>query len=97
MSDDEIDHLTLKKYDWRMRAHQLKRVDVEHDIHLQSWTNQQVQATKGKGTNVKSKFNKFEDFFNKDKMIKKVEGKTPTQVSKKNRIAEMARRANQGA
>ncbi|SDJ19787.1 hypothetical protein SAMN04488123_12016 [Natribacillus halophilus] len=101
MSDAEIDHLTLKNYGWRMKAIQLKRADIERDLHLQSWLNQQAKATKetGQGKNKKSKpvFKNFQEFYDHEKRVKQIEGKKTAKDEKKARMAEAAKRVNQGA
>ncbi|WP_193557003.1 hypothetical protein [Salicibibacter halophilus] len=101
MSDDEIDALTLKNYGLRMEAIQLQRVDMERDIHLQSWTNQQAKATKetGKGKTKKQKpvFKSFDEFYDHKKAEKKVSGKQTEKDKKKSSMAETAKRINKRA
>lgn len=49
-------------------AYQIRNRDRQHDIATQAWMNQSVQATKGKGKNVKSAYKSFDDFFDVNKV-----------------------------
>lgn len=101
MTDDEIESLTLVRYHWRMRAQRLQRVDIEQDIHLQSFTNQLAKKTKetGSGKNKKSVpvFQNFKDFFDYDKRIRQIEGdsdKDKAEKERRRKLADMAARIN---
>ncbi|AXF57795.1 hypothetical protein DT065_00420 [Salicibibacter kimchii] len=70
-------------------------------MHLQAWTNQQIKATKetGQGKNKKSVpvYKNFKDFFNYEKRMKQIDGKTTKEDKEKKRLAEVAKRLNQRA
>ncbi|WP_461241132.1 hypothetical protein [Paucilactobacillus sp. N302-9] len=84
--------MTISEYFLRLEAIQLQHNDQEEMIHLQAWTNQMVQATKGSKKNPKPKFTKFEDFYNHSKIEKGIRSEyesgidTPEKKAKRNRI-----------
>lgn len=59
----KIETMTISEYYTRLEAYQLKQVDVQKNLALQSWFNQSVQATTGSAKNPKPKYSKFEKFF----------------------------------
>lgn len=59
----------MREYQIRMEAYQLKRVTEEHDIALQAFLNQSVQATKGSQKHPVPRYRKFTQFFDYDKFI----------------------------
>ncbi|MEM5097283.1 hypothetical protein AACB36_01010 [Enterococcus faecalis] len=62
--------MTLYEYEVRLLAFQLKRLDHERDLYLQSWLNNQIKATKGKKSEPYYKeFNKFFNFEEREKLI----------------------------
>lgn len=63
--------MTLVEYQLRMEAYQLKKVERQDEIAMQSWMNQVVKATTGK-KHPKPKFKKFEDFFDRQGSINQV-------------------------
>ena len=46
------------------KAYRIKQENIERNIALQAWMNQAVQATKGKGKNVRSLYRNFDEFYN---------------------------------
>lgn len=89
--------MTLYEYDLKMRAHNLARVDKEHDMHLQAWLNYQVTATREQGKKQVPVFKKFEDFFDYKKRLKEVEQPKQKAISPKMRkMARIAARVNTG-
>lgn len=62
----DIGWLTLREYQLRIEAYQVKQVHRREDIARQAWDNQQVQATTGSGKNIKSKWKNFKAFFDLD-------------------------------
>ena len=54
--------MTLYEYEVRLLAFQLKRLDHERDLYLQSWLNNQIKATKGKKS--EPYYKEFNKFFN---------------------------------
>ncbi|WP_270284706.1 hypothetical protein, partial [Enterococcus faecalis] len=66
----EIERMTLYEYEVRLLAFQLKRLDHERDLYLQSWLNNQIKATKGKKSEPYYKeFNKFFNYEEREKLI----------------------------
>lgn len=64
----EIDRMTLYEYEMRMKAFELRRVDREYEIHLQAWSNWNVQATKRSGKKKRVPvFKFFRQFFDYEK------------------------------
>jgi hypothetical protein len=61
-------------YEFRLLsiAYQVKLHDQQFDSAYQAWMNQQVQATKGSGKNVKSAYKTFDDFFNNKKQFERI-------------------------
>ncbi|WP_429971278.1 hypothetical protein ACQW5G_01155 [Fructilactobacillus sp. Tb1] len=55
--------MTISEYYTRLEAYQLKQVDIQKNLALQSWFNQSVQATTGSSKNPKPKYTKFDKFF----------------------------------
>lgn len=91
----DIDTLTLYEYEARMYAYRLKQVDEELKMHKQAWLNHQVTATKQQNKKQVPVFKKFKDFFDYEKELKKVEIKDD-KISKENqRLARIAKMANE--
>lgn len=63
--------MTLAEYQLRMEAYSLQQIKIQERLHLQAFLNQTVQATKGK-KNPKPVYQKFEQFFNAQKMVDQV-------------------------
>ena len=59
-----MDDLLLSEYQMLMKAHALKQVDKEYEMHLQAWLNQRAKDTKQKGKKTVPVFRKFDEFFN---------------------------------
>lgn len=88
--------MTLYEYEMQMRAYNLKRVDKEYDIHLQAWLNHAATATKEQGKKVVSVYKDFQDFFDYKKRLRELE--TPTKRTEPHliRLAQIAKKANEG-
>jgi hypothetical protein len=73
----EVDRLTIPEYHLLMEAVRLKQVDADYRNHLQAFLNFCVKAEKKSGK-YKSKpvFDKFKKFYDYDKQIKKITGKS---------------------
>ncbi|RFA36231.1 hypothetical protein CAI16_05435 [Virgibacillus dokdonensis] len=71
-----------------MKAYRLKRIDKEHDMHLQAWLNHQVTSTKEQGKKQVPVFRSFKDFFNYDKRI---EEETNPKLNMSQKAMKMAR------
>lgn len=68
---EEVGRLSLDEYDMYMEVAQLRDYDRERAIHEQAWANQTVQATTSNGK--RSKYRKFNDFYDDEKQIRKVQ------------------------
>lgn len=72
-----MDKITIKEYELLMKAVSLKKVDKSYDLHAQAFLNFSVQAEKRAGKNkTKPVYNRFEKFFDYEKEVNKVLGKT---------------------
>lgn len=77
-------------------AYQIKNRDKQHDLATQAWLNQSVQATKGKGKNMKSAYKNFDDFFNVNKVNDQIfKGGNGKQQNEGMSIAERNRMLNE--
>lgn len=80
-----------------MKAYQLKRIDKMHEMHLQSWLNHQVTATKEKGEKQVPVFETYKDFFDYEKKLEEIEQPKKKAISPKlKRLAQIAAQANEG-
>jgi len=75
---NQVNRLTLYDYSLKMKAYSLQVVDKQYYMHLQSWLDQQVQATKGEGRNQKPYYKKFKEFFDYEKAERDVRGEDYT-------------------
>lgn len=70
---EDIDRMTFYEYELRMKAYALKRTDEEYRIHLQAWTNREVNAKRKKGKRgmeyVFKDFKKFFDYEKRSRMV----------------------------
>lgn len=90
----EIKIMEFPEYLLKMKAYRLKRIDKEHDMHLQAWLNHQVTSTKEQGKEQVPVFKSFKDFFDYEKRIAE-ETKPKQSISKKARnMARIASVAN---
>ncbi len=88
--------MTITEYELRLKAYRLKRLDEQEMVHLQAWTNWQVQATKQQGKKKVSVYPSFKKFFDKEKLENNILG-IQTQESKlkqDNRLMSLMRKAN---
>lgn len=83
--------MEFPEYLLRMKAYRLKRIDKEHDMHLQAWLNHQVTSTKEQGKKQVPIFRNFKEFFDYEKRIEE-EIKPKQSISQKARM--MARIAS---
>lgn len=88
--------LSIYEYRLRMEAYNLSRVDKELEMHKQAWLNHLVTATKESGKNIVPVFKEFKDFFDYKKELKKVENPTKTIDPRMKRLAQIAKRVNEG-
>lgn len=64
--------MTIHEFSVYQLAFQIKSQHEMYNIALQSWFNQTVQATTGSGKNVKSKYSKFDQFYDNEKNFKQI-------------------------
>lgn len=91
----EIETMTISEYYTRLEAYQLKQVDIQKNLALQSWFNQTVQATTGSSKNPKPKYSTFEKFFDALSQENKIKSTfdpdyKPTILSKKGKKERQA-------
>jgi hypothetical protein len=77
-----------------MKAHALKQIDKEYDMHLQAWLNNQVKATKEVGKKYVPIYEKFKDFFDYEERINQVQSKKKKITPDMKRKAKAALMAN---
>ncbi|AIM25227.1 hypothetical protein [Melissococcus plutonius] len=70
----EIKRMSLREYELRMTACQLRMLDDRQKIYEQAWANQQVQATKKSGKKSIPVYDTFEKFFNYKKFEQEILG-----------------------
>lgn len=92
----EIETMTISEYYTRLEAYQLKQVDIQKNLALQSWFNQTVQATTGSSKNPKPKYSTFEKFFDALSQENKIKSTfdpdyKPTVFSKKGKKEQQAK------
>ncbi|MGN7284341.1 hypothetical protein ACTHP3_05235 [Shouchella rhizosphaerae] len=91
----EAEILTLKEYQVRMKAYQLKRVDKEFEMHHQAWINNQVKATKEVGKKPVPIYKTFKEFYDYEAQVKEIHNPGSYKLSKRlRRLAKLATRAN---
>lgn len=84
--------MTLREYQMLMEAHGLKQIDDLYLIKRLAWENQQATATDKKG---KSAFKGFDDFFDYQKAIDRLLGKTVADdVMADKKLFDLMRKAN---
>lgn len=67
-----IKRMTLREYQLRLEAYQIRRVNEQESLATLAWQIQSVQATKGSSKHPKPVFEKFRDFFDTQKYIDQV-------------------------
>ena len=66
--------MTLSEFQLRQRAHVIQQLDKEREMHLQAYLNRAVKAKNRKGTEYI--FKKFSDFYDHEKVKRKVLGRS---------------------
>lgn len=95
MSVLEARRTTLWEYHIHSIAYRLEREEQIHMLHRQSWLNQQVQATKGKGKHIRPVFESFDDFYDEERRYyMALKNESPKPTVEQNKVAEMNRRIN---
>lgn len=75
-------------------AYQVKKQDMRSNASYQSWQNQNVQATKGKGKNTRSAYKNFNDFYDAEKDFESIFVTEPQEKKRRLSMAERNRRLN---
>lgn len=89
--------LTLPEYALLMKAHRLKRIDKEHDMHLQAWVNQSAKAMKEVGKKQVPVYKSFKEFFDYEKRLAEIEKPKKAKLTRnQKRMAELAAKVNAG-
>ena len=81
--------MTLYEFGLYGLAYQVKKQDIRSNASYQSWQNQNVQATKGKGKNARSAYKKFSEFYDAEKDFESI---FVTEIQEKKRRLSMAER-----
>lgn len=67
MTIKDAERTTLADFEVMLKAHQLRFVDKQLELHLSAWLNQQIKGTTRDGKPIYSNFQKF---FNYEKLIR---------------------------
>lgn len=69
----EIQRMTFREYNLRIKAWNLRRVDEEYGIALQAWMNREIEAQKKKGKNkYEYVYKSFKEFYDYEKRTKEI-------------------------
>ena len=80
-----------------MKAHELRKIDKEYDMHLQAWLNVQAQSTKEQGKKQVPVYKTFKEFFDYEARIREVlKPKKKRLDANMRRMARIAKMANAG-
>lgn len=82
------------EYRMLMKAHALKRVDIERDIHLQAYINRVATATEQKGKKTVPVYQKFTDLFDYEQRIEKVMNPAKEESKEEKKIINLFKQAN---
>lgn len=91
---NEVARITLDEFDKYLKASRLRRLDEEYFISLQSFKNQQIQATKGSGKNSKPKYSTFKEFFDYEKQEKEILGVPKKKKEDNKKLLDIVTRLN---
>lgn len=92
---EEVEDMTFREYLYRLRAHRLKRVDAEYDLHLTAFLNVRAGAKKKKGKETVHVYQTMKDFFDYDKRVAQIEGgETGALNPQQKRMAQIAAQLN---
>lgn len=69
---DEIGRMTIKEFYLRLEAFQLRRLNEQQDLASLAWLNQAVQATTGSANHPRAKYTKFNQFFDRKGLERKI-------------------------
>ena len=74
---DKVLDMTPRQYGALMRGFNYRLIDKQYEDHRQAWLNQQVKATKSKGSKGKTEpaYKTFNKFFDYEREIKKMENR----------------------
>lgn len=83
--------MTIYEYCIRLKAHRLKCVDRDYEIHSQAWANWNVQATKNQGKHKKVPvYGNFKKFFDYEGRIEEITASN-LKAKPQNAMAEILR------
>ncbi len=95
LSPVEAGRTTLKEFDIYALSYSLKMQEWRYRASFLAWQNQAVQATKGKGKNVRPAFKKFEDFYDYTKDFEQVfDPPEPTESKSSESLADLNMKLN---
>ncbi len=81
-----MDNLTIRQYNIMVKALRLRRVDEDFNRHAVAFLSYAVQATKGTARNQRPVYRRFEDFFDYEKALQRIDGKP--QASRFSRLSQ---------
>lgn len=87
----DIERMTYAEFSLRQKANDLRKLDIEYQIHLQAFANQQVQETDKKGN---LKYPNFKSFFDYEKRQNEILGIEPQKSKQDRKIIELLKKAN---
>lgn len=91
----EVDELSMEEYEWRIKAYQLQRLDMERERHQLVWLTRMVDATDKKGHYI---YGKFDEFYDEKKMRIQLGIDSPIELKRvadrRKQLADIARRVN---
>lgn len=90
MTITQIEEMTLREYLIRMEAVRYRMVDDDLRIAKQAWFNQQAKAQKKKGKGTVSAFKNFKEFYDYEKAIEQLRGKSKKLNERHRKLAQLA-------
>lgn len=88
----EAEEMTVREYSYMIHAFNLRRVDIERDMHYQAFLNHSVTATKHQGKKTVPVYRKFTDFYDYEERIKELTA--PKIDTNKANLARLIAKAN---
>ena len=81
-----MDNLTIRQYNIMVKALKLRRVDEDFNRHAVAFLSYAVQATKGTARSQRPVYRRFEDFFDYEKALQRLDDKP--QASRFSRLSQ---------
>lgn len=88
-----MDSLTIRQYSIMVKALKLRRVDEDFNRHAAAFLSYAVQATKGTARSQRPVYRRFEDFFDYEKALQRVDDKP--QASRFSRLSQYLKQKKQ--